>query len=117
MCVVRDAMFAELFETEIGMDGKMYMAMYVDGVMTWVCLEEDSPAKNKNKSRRKPVRKFPEIPLDCVCENDVFTGEDGKSYVAKRVNGKMCWKLYTDTPKASTVNVSVNVTVNINITL
>jgi hypothetical protein len=101
----------------MGMDGKMYSAMYVDGVMTWVCIEEDSPVKKKNKSRRKPARKYPTIPIEYVFENDVYKGADEMDYVAKLVNGKMCWKLYTEMPASSTVNVSVNVTVNINLTL
>lgn len=115
MCVIRDAMFASLGETEMGLDGKMYMAMYVGDVLTWVPFEDDTEAKKKRKPRRKPKCKFPEIPIDYVCEGDIYTGEDGNSYIAKVIEGKMRWKLYDETTQNKTVNVVVNVTVNITI--
>jgi hypothetical protein len=114
MCVVRDILYAEHFDTEMGLDGKMYIALYVDGVMSWVCLDDDNQVKKKKKHHRKNSQsKYPLIPIDCVVEHDVYTGEDGKSYIAKCVRGKMCWKLHTP-PKDNSINVTVNVFITIN---
>ncbi len=110
------ACFASVYATEFGVAGKLYIAQYVDGQLCWVCMDNDSStektkkSRKSNKSKRNTSNKYPSIPLECVSTNDVHIGEDGNSYIARMVKGKMSWSLHTQT-------YGWNTTTNINITI
>lgn len=87
--------FVCAFDTEIGMDGKVYIAKYVDGCLSWCCAEENnSPTVTPKKSKAK-AKKYPSISLTEVIIGDVYIGEDGNSYVAQMGKNGMHWNLHT----------------------
>jgi hypothetical protein len=103
--------FASVFDTEIGIDGKVYIAQYVEDNLCWVCMSDDSPtettkSRQLSKSKSTTPNKYPSIPLDCVCVNDVFTGEDGNSYIARKVKGQMSWSLLTKTHEWNSTKIT-----------
>lgn len=106
MCPTTPIEFASVYDTEIGFDGQMYMAQYVDGLFCWVCLDgvslsqsNETPKSVRSKQRRKQKQnvsnKYPSIPLECVTVNEIHVGGDGNSYIAKMVKGRMSWLLHT----------------------
>jgi hypothetical protein len=108
MCPSTPIEFASVYDTEIGYDGQMYMAQYVDGLLCWVCLDgvsfsqsEEAPKSGRSKQRQRQrqkqntCNKYPSIPLECATVNEVYVGEDGNAYIAKMVKGRMSWSAHT----------------------
>lgn len=108
MCPTTPIEFASVYDTEIGYDGQMYMAQFVDGLLCWVCLDgvSSSPSEEVTKSGRSKSKqrqrqkqnastKYPSIPLECATTDEIYVGGDGNSYIAKMVKGRMSWSLHT----------------------
>jgi hypothetical protein len=112
MCPVTPIEFASLFDMEVGSDGRLYIATYVDGCLSWVCSDDEegfssSSAKPKQrKPKNKSTNKYPSISLDSVSVNEVHMGEDGNTYVARKGKGGMHWSLHTKNQAWTTCEVT-----------
>jgi hypothetical protein len=108
--------FACVYDTEVGQDGQLYMAQYMDGVLCWVCVDGGSSSQDKpkasNKSKQKSKsNKYPTTPLDFVSQDDIHTGEDGNLYIAKIVKGRMSWSLHTKSHDWNSTTITfINIT-------
>lgn len=90
MCSVVSAPieFASEYDMEVGSDGKVYIAVYVDCCLQWCCTEE-SYAVDK--------------PIECASEYDLELGSDGM-YIAAYVNGCLQWCRTDDSAPVSPPN-------------
>ena len=118
MCPVTPIELVSMYDTEVGCDGQLYIAQYIGGVLSWVCMDggasfqEKSTKSNKSKSaRRSNANKYPSVPLELVTEHEVYSGEDGNSYIARMVKGRMSWSLHTQTHDWNSTTITF-ITVN-----
>jgi hypothetical protein len=108
--------FACVYDTEIGQDGELYMAQYMNGVLCWICVDsgpslQDKPKKSNKSKQKSNSKKYPSIPFEFVSVNDTHTGEDGNVYIAKMVKGQMCWSLYTKSHDWNSTTITyINIT-------
>jgi hypothetical protein len=116
MCPLTPISCATLFETEIDVNGNMYIAkMTENGNLAWVLCDDARIGKVNGKSPKKVFLNknkvqtikngFPLTPIECVSLYETEVGIDGNEYIAQMVNGKLAWMLQDNALYCNTTEV------------